>query len=239
MRGYRATTMVVTSKLAERIERVGDRVARAAVAAGRGPEDVTIVAVSKTVDRATVDEAYRLGLRHFGENRIQEAARKFAEPLPPDACLHLIGQLQTNKARPAARLFGMIESVDRPSLIEALEKEATRLGQRIPILLQVNVAREPQKAGCAAEGAPALVARLARSPGLALRGLMTIAPLVADPEATRPVFAGLRRLRDDLLAADPSLDLGILSMGMSDDYRVAVAEGATHVRIGRAIFGES
>ena len=230
--------MVVGTALGERIARVREAVADAATAAGRGADEVTLVAVSKTVDRATVDEAYALGLRHFGENRVQDALAKFAAPPPPDASLHLIGQLQSNKARPAAAFFALIESVDRPSLIDALEKAGAGAAAPIAVLLQVNVAREPQKAGCPPEAAPALAARVHASPHLALRGLMTIAPLVADPEEARPVFAGLRELRDRLIGDDPSLDLPVLSMGMSNDYPVAVAEGATHVRIGRALFGE-
>jgi len=228
--------VVAATSLASRIERVRATVAEAAVAAGRAPVDVTIVAVAKTVDRAVVDEAYALGLRHFGENRVQDALAKYAAPLPSDAVLHLIGQLQSNKARPAAGLFDLIESVDRPSLIDALEKVGAASGRPIPVLLQVNVAREPQKAGCSPGDAPALAARLHASDHLSLHGLMTIAPLVPDPEEARPVFAGLRRLRDRLLDQDPSFALDVLSMGMSDDYPVAIAEGATHVRVGRALF---
>lgn len=212
-------------------------VAAAARAAGRDPDDITVVAVSKTVDRATVDAALALGLRHFGENRVQDAQRKFADPLPADAVLHMIGQLQSNKARAAVALFDIIESVDRPSLIDALEKEAGRWEKPLPVLLQVNVASEEQKAGCDPEAAPELLARLARSTWLRPRGLMTMAPLFADPEQTRPIFAGLRALRDALQCGFPDVDLSTLSMGMSNDYRIAIAEGATMVRIGRAIFG--
>lgn len=229
--------MVATTGLAERIGRVREEVAAAARRGGRDPESVTIVAVSKTVDRATVDAAYRAGLRHFGENRVLDAAAKFAEPMPADAALHLIGQLQTNKARPAAALFSLIESVDRPSLVDALDKEGARLGRVLPLLLQVNVAREAQKAGCAPEAAAALVARIEAAPHLVLRGLMTMAPLVADPEEVRPVFSGLRRLRDELQSGAQGRALPVLSMGMSNDFPIAVAEGATHVRVGRAIFG--
>ena len=224
--------------LAGRIAAVRAAIAEAALAVGRRPEEVTLVAVSKTVDRATVDAAYALGLRHFGENRVADARTKFADPLPPDARLHLIGQLQSNKARPAATLFDVVESVDRPSLIDALEREAERLGKAVPVLLQVNVAGEAQKAGCAAGDAAALAARIQSSSSLDLRGLMTIAPLVADPEEARPVFAGLRELRDALRREQPAFELGVLSMGMSNDYAVAIAEGATHVRVGRAIFGD-
>ncbi len=214
-------------------------VADAARSSGRQPEDVTIVAVTKTVGRDAIDAAYALGLRHFGENRVQEAGRKLAmRPLPAGAVLHLIGQLQSNKARPAVALFDIIESVDRMSLIDALEKEAERRGEPVSVLLQVNIAREPQKAGCAPESASQLMERLVRSPWLRPRGLMTIAPLVADAEETRPVFSGLRALRDELQREQPAVDLETLSMGMSDDFRVAVEEGATSVRIGRAIFEE-
>jgi PLP dependent protein len=222
--------------LVTRIEGVLAAVGYAAHSVGRQPEEVTIVAVSKTVDRSAIDEAFALGLRHFGENRVQEASRKLAEPLPTGSVIHLIGQLQSNKVKAAITLFDLIESVDRPSLIDALEKEAERRGKPEPVLLQVNIAREPQKAGCSPESASDLMARLVRSPWLLPRGLMTMAPLVADPEEVRPVFSGLRALRDTLQREQPAVDLNTLSMGMSDDFRVAIEEGATSVRIGRAIF---
>ena len=202
-----------------------------------GSPRMTIVAVSKTVDRPAIDAAFALGLRHFGENRVQDASRKLAEPLLAGSVLHLIGQLQSNKAKPAIALFDVIESVDRVSLIDALEKEAERRGDAISVLLQVNIAREPQKAGCSPESASDLMERLVRSPWLRPRGMMTMAPLVADAEEVRPVFSGLRALRDVLQREQPAVDLGALSMGMSDDFRVAIEEGATSVRIGRAIFG--
>jgi hypothetical protein len=226
--------------LTTRVDRVRSLVADASRSSGRQPEDVTIVAVTKTVDRDAIDEAYALGLRHFGENRVQDARRKLTElrPLPAGTVLHLIGQLQSNKAKPAVALFDIIESVDRISLIDVLEKEGERRGEPVSVLLQVNIAREPQKAGCSPESAPELMERLVRSPWLRPRGLMTIAPLVADAEETRPVFSGLRMLRDALQREQPTVDLATLSMGMSDDFRVAIEEGATSVRIGRAIFKE-
>lgn len=226
----------VAAALAERVARVRDEVAAAARASGRQPEEIAIVAVSKTVPRQVVDAAAALGLRHFGENRVQEARDKFAEPLPPGCDLHLIGQLQTNKAKLAVRLFEMIESVDRASLIDALEKAARQQERIVPVLLQVNIAGEGQKAGCAPGEAAGLMARLVASPWLEPRGLMTIAPLVPDPEMARPVFAGLRALRDDLQRRFPDEHLGALSMGMSNDFRVAIEEGATAIRVGRAIF---
>ncbi len=145
-----------SSHLPTRIDRVLSLVADAARSSGRQPEDVTIVAVTKTVDRHAIDAAYALGLRHFGENRVQDAKRKFVDlrPLPAEAVLHLIGQLQSNKAKPAVALFDIIESVDRMSLIDALGKEAERRGEPVSVLLQVNIAREPQKAGCMPESAP-------------------------------------------------------------------------------------
>jgi pyridoxal phosphate enzyme (YggS family) len=224
--------------LPTRVEKVLTMVADASRSSGRQPEDVTIVAVTKMVDRDVIEAAYVLGLRHFGENRVQEAGRKLADPLPAGAVLHLIGQLQSNKVKPAVALFDIIESVDRISLIDALEKEAERRGEPVSVLLQVNIAREPQKAGCAPESASVLMERLVRSPWLRPRGLMTIAPLVADAEETRPVFSALRRLRDALQREHPTIDLETLSMGMSDDFRVAIEEGATSVRIGHAIFAE-
>lgn len=232
-----ATSEEIVTGLADRLARVQEAVAAAARRAGRAPEEITIVGVTKTVDRATVDEAYRLGLRHFGENRVQVARAKFATPLPPDATLHLIGQLQTNKARHAVMLFDFIESVDRQSLVDELERQAAKLGRVVPVLLEVNVAGEEQKAGCTPEEAPALVAQIERCQHLQLRGLMTMAPLVSDPEETRPVFRRLRELRDELCRERPGRELSVLSMGMTNDYPVAIEEGATHVRIGRAIFG--
>jgi pyridoxal phosphate enzyme (YggS family) len=221
----------------ERLAEVRERVARAAHDAGRDPAGVTIVAVSKTFPREAVDEAIRAGATVFGENRVQEARQKFATPPPPGVRLHLIGHLQSNKARHAVHLFDCIESVDRASLIERLDHEAAKLDKRLPVFLQVNVAREAQKTGCAPEEADALAGRIAATDHLILSGLMTIAPLVEDPEETRPVFRALRELRDRLREELALETLSSLSMGMTNDYPVAIAEGATHIRLGRAIFG--
>lgn len=227
-----------TQTLAGRIARVRDEVAAAARRAGRDPGAVTIVGVCKTVERPAIDEAYALGLRHFGENRVQVAKAKFGAGRPGDLTLHLIGSLQTNKAREAVALFDLVHSVDRPGLIEALAKEATRAGRRLPVLLQVNIAGEESKQGCEPGEAEGLALAVAAQPSLELRGLMTMAPFYAEMEATRPVFRALRQLRDDLAAARPELHLPDLSMGMTNDYPVAIEEGATIVRIGRAIFAE-
>lgn len=228
----------VDVSLAGRIAAVQEQVREAALAAGRDATGVTVVAVSKTMPRSAVDEAIGLGLAHFGENRVQEAREKFAEPLPPGASLHLIGQLQSNKARHACRLFTCVESVDRSSLVDTLAAEAAKAERLMPVLIQVNIAGETQKAGCSPEDALALAKQIVGAECLRLDGLMTIAPFVADAAETRPVFRGLRELRDRLRDDLPGQNLPVLSMGMSNDFAVAIAEGATHVRIGRAIFGE-
>src|SRR5215211_4798315 len=193
-------------ELPSRVDHVLSRVADAARSSGRQPKDVTIVAVTKTVDRDAIGAAFALGLRHFGENRVQDTRRKLAEPLPAGAVLHLIGQLQSNKAKPAVALFDIIESVDRLSLIDALENEAERRGEPVSVLLQVNIAREPQKAGCMTEYASDLMKRLVHSAWLRPQGLMTMAPLVTDAEEARPVFAALRALRDELQREHPTAD---------------------------------
>lgn len=219
-----------------RIAEVRSRVAVAANQSGRFPDEITIVAVSKTFSRKAVDVAIDLGLSTFGENRVQEARQKFGAPLPEGSCLRLIGQLQTNKARHAAQLFSCIETVDRLSLIEALEGEAARLRKVLPVLIQVNVAHEPQKSGCAPADAKPLLDAIGRSQHLRCDGLMTVAPLVEDPEDARPAFRSLRELRERLQAS-ANLELPTLSMGMSNDFEVAISESATHIRLGRAIFG--
>lgn len=224
------------SGLAGRIASVRAGVEQAARAAGRDPSEVTLVGVSKTVGREVVDAAWSLGLRHFGENRVMDCRDKYATPLPPGSMLHLIGQLQTNKAAVAVDLFDLIESVDRGSLVQELEKQGAKRERKVPILLQVNVAREEQKSGCEPEDVDQLVEQILGSPHLSLEGLMTIAPLAESAEAVRPVFRGLRETRDRLRATYPGLALAILSMGMSNDYGVAIEEGATHVRVGRALF---
>jgi len=222
--------------LGGRIARVREEVDAAARRAQRGADEVTIVGVCKTVERPVIDEAYRHGLRHFGENRVQVARAKFGAGCPADLTLHLIGSLQTNKARDAVTLFDVVHSVDRLSLVAALIKEAGRASRRVPVLVQVNIAGEASKEGCAPVEAPDLVRRIAGEPALELRGLMTIAPLVADAEETRPIFRALRHLRDDLRRVDRRLELPDLSMGMTNDFPVAIEEGATIVRVGRAIF---
>ncbi|MGI8475251.1 MAG: YggS family pyridoxal phosphate-dependent enzyme [Thermomicrobiales bacterium] len=227
----------MSTSLVERLEAVQDAVFAAALRVGRDPDSVTVVGVCKTVGRESVDEAFAAGLRHFGENRVQDAAQKFAAPLPEGAALHMIGQLQSNKAGVAARLFDIVESVDRLSLIDELDRHVAKRDAVLPVLLQINVGREAQKAGCSPDDAEALAAAILGRPHLELRGLMTIAPVETDAEAARPVFAELRALRERLRAERPDHPLPVLSMGMSNDFTVAIEEGATHIRVGRAIFG--
>jgi pyridoxal phosphate enzyme (YggS family) len=223
--------------LRNRIDAIEARVRNAALAADRDPTAVTITAVSKTFSRELVDQVYAIGLSNFGESRVQEAREKFAGELPADLRLSMIGQLQTNKVRQALQVFDRIESVDRPSLIETMEREAARVDTRFSVLLQVNIGREPQKSGCLPEDATDLARAIEGSPHLRLDGLMGIAPLVDSQEKARPYFRSLRELRDQLRDDVVGADLGVLSMGMSGDFEAAIAEGATHVRIGSAIFG--
>jgi pyridoxal phosphate enzyme (YggS family) len=225
------------SLVARNLNEIRERIHIAAHEAGRSSDEVTIVAVSKTFPRELVDEAWKLGLTAFGENRVQEAKAKFAEPLPSDMRVHLIGQLQTNKAKAAIGLFDRIESVDRLSLIDALEKEAAKADTLVSVLLQVNIGREPQKAGCDPDLVIELIDVLRAAEHLRVDGLMGIAPQVQFAEDARPWFRDLRLLRDEIVRARPDVDLSVLSMGMSGDFEAAIAEGATHVRIGSAIFG--
>jgi pyridoxal phosphate enzyme (YggS family) len=234
--GGRMSGATIDTELEQRLSLVQARVALAAERAGRDAGGVTIVGVTKTIGRDAVDEAYRLGMRVFGENRVQDARAKFANPLPEDAQLHMIGSLQSNKAKVAAELFDVIESVDRASLVDALAKHAETSGRPIDILLEINVAGEEQKAGCPLSDAPVLLDLVLSKSGLRPIGLMTMAPLVVDQAEVRPVFKGLREL-GIALQERTGVALPVLSMGMSNDFEAAIAEGATHVRIGRAIFG--
>jgi PLP dependent protein len=221
--------------LATNIANVRARIRAAAERGGRRADDVLLVAVTKTVDAARVRDAAALGLRTFGENRVQEAREKI--PAVSGVSWHLIGSLQRNKAKEAVRLFDVLESVDSEALAEEVSRRAVEQERAVDVLIQVNVAREPQKHGASPEEAAAVVRRTAALPGLRLRGLMTIAPAVSDPDEVRPVFRALRELRENLQrvlgAALPEL-----SMGMSEDFEVAIEEGATMVRIGRAIFAD-
>jgi len=227
-----------TASIASSLAAVRERLARAAERAGRDPGSVLLVGVSKTFPAERVRAAYHAGLRHFGENRVQEGVAKADELSLPDATWHLIGHLQTNKARPAARAFGMVHSVDSDRVADALSSEAHRVEKRLAVLLEVNYGGEESKFGVSPDDALALARHVAALPHLRLAGLMTVAPHVADPEEVRPVFRGMRELGDRVREALAHAGEWHLSMGMTNDFEVAVQEGATIVRVGRAIFGE-
>ncbi len=230
------------SALAERLATIRARIERAAKSVNRDPSRVKLLAVSKTHGAGRVCEAVAAGLRDFGENRVQEAEAKIPEVLK--ACAeplewHLIGGLQRNKARRAAELFAVIHSVDRPELLAALDKAAAELGRRPRILLQVNIDREPQKGGCLPQTLDGLVEAADACANLELVGLMAIPAVRDTPEEVRPSFARLRKLLEGVnRTRPPERRLPELSMGMSDDFDVAVQEGATWLRLGTALFGE-
>jgi pyridoxal phosphate enzyme (YggS family) len=214
----------------ENLRQLGLRITRAAQRANRTPAEITLIAVTKTIDPPLIKQAFEAGIRHFGENRVQEAHIKMEQlsTLQPPPIWHMVGHLQTNKAQKAVELFDMIQSIDSVRLAEVLSRHSQR---NIPILLEVNVFGEASKSGFSPAEVSSAVEQIACLPYLEIRGLMTIAPPTGNPEEVRPVFRQLRLLRD-------SLGLEHLSMGMTDDFEVAIEEGATMVRIGRAIFGE-
>jgi len=210
------------------LENVRTRIAQAARIAGRNTDDVTLIAISKTKPAEAILALIAEGQRVFGENRVQEAQAKWPEirAAHADVSLHLVGQLQSNKAEEAVALFDCIHSLDRPSLVTALDKAQDKLGRKLPCFIQVNIGAEEQKGGCAVADLPALLDQ-ARNAGIEVIGLMCVPP--ADIESA-PFFALLDKLADDH-------GLPCLSMGMSDDLEVAVQLGATHVRVGSALFG--
>jgi hypothetical protein len=246
--------------LEQNLRTVQERIARAAERAGRDPREITLVAVSKTFPVETILAAYALGIRHFGENRVEEATQKIPavnsqitqSPNHPSTLLrtspitqssitwHLIGHLQSRKVRDAVSLFDFVHSVDSITLAQKIEARAAALDKRVPILLEVNVSGEATKSGFAPEPREPFfdaVRAILALPHLDAQGLMTMAPIVAQPDAARPYFRALRELRDELRARFPARAWQHLSMGMTDDFEAAIAEGATMVRIGRAIFG--
>jgi len=223
------------SFIAQNLAEVRATIAAACRKAGRDPAEVRLVAVSKTVAAERVREAIDAGQDLFGENYLQEARDKITV-LGRQLSWHLVGHLQTNKAKPAVELFDLIHAVDRLKLARALSAAAAALPKIQDVLIQVNQAGEESKSGVAPEVAAALLKDITQLPHLRVRGLMTMPPWFADPEAVRPYFKALRELRDRLQDAS-GLALPELSMGMSGDFAVAVEEGATLVRVGTAIFG--
>jgi PLP dependent protein len=227
----------VTSLIAENLERVRERIARAAARAGREASDITIVAVSKTFSAAAIRSAFEAGLRHFGENRVQERESKAPEVSDLAATWHLVGHLQSNKARRAAHLFSRVDSVDSVALAQKLQSAAAEEQKKLPVLIEVHLSEEAAKSGVSESDLPALGEAIVKMPQLDLLGLMTVPPYFDDSERARPYFKRLRGVRDGLSRA-LGKSLPVLSMGMSHDFEIAIEEGATEIRIGTAIFGE-
>ncbi|HEX7286858.1 MAG TPA: YggS family pyridoxal phosphate-dependent enzyme [Candidatus Angelobacter sp.] len=228
--------------IAENVALVRGRIAAAAARVGRQPAEITLMAVSKTVETARIREAYAAGLRVFGENRVQE----FAEKAPSLADLkgaewHLIGHLQSNKAKKAVEMFGAVDSVDSLRLAQKLDQAAEQSGKVLPVLIEIKVGAEETKSGIPLDSPELdeLLHAAAELRHLRIRGLMAIPPHTDDPQGARPYFRLLRDLRDQIAARKlPGVAMGVLSIGMSHDFEVAIEEGSTCVRVGTAIFGE-
>jgi len=220
------------SSIPDRLQEVRDRMAHASLKAGRGVDEVRLIAVTKKVDAERIRSAATAGISDFGENYIQEAREKI-ETLGDTLCWHMIGHLQMNKVKYVPRLFRYVHSVDRLELLDGLEK----LGKPLSVLFEVNLSGEPQKPGATVDGLKRMLENVSTLKNVKPAGLMTMPPYVDDPEEVRHLFAGLRRLLYDV-NTQFSLEMKELSMGMSSDFEVAIEEGATMVRIGTAIFGE-
>jgi pyridoxal phosphate enzyme (YggS family) len=213
--------------LKDRLSGVEERIVGACGKAGRPREEVTLIAVTKMFPASTIADAYELGLRHFGENYVQEFGAKRAQlPELPGATFHLIGHLQSNKSKAAAELFQVIQTVDTPKLSRRLNDAV----QKMDVMIEVRLSEEESKHGAMAEDLPGLVNAVRECPGLRLLGLMTVPPWSTDAELSRPYFRRLRELAE-------AHGLRALSMGMSNDFEVAIEEGATHIRVGTALFG--
>lgn len=225
--------------LKQRLLGIEERIQAAARRSGRDADQIEILAVTKTLPFRSAYEAYSLGLRLFGENRVQEAAEKYANMKDmPQAKLHLIGHLQRNKARDASLLFDCVESIDKAETAFVLDSFCEKAGKTMDILLEVNTSREATKSGFADEGSLfSAVDVIQTLSNLRIRGLMTVGPLTEDKNIIRASFASLRSLRDRLHVRYPDVDAPVLSMGMSHDFEIAIEEGSTRVRIGTALFG--
>ena len=224
--------------LAENLQAVEKRVQEACIRANRAREEVTLIAVSKTKPVSMLEEIYAEGVRDFGENKVQELTDKF-EQLPNDIKWHMIGHLQRNKVKYIIDKAELIHSVDSVRLAQTIEQEAAKKNVVADILIEVNVAEEDSKFGLKVEEVIPMIEEIASYPHVRIKGLMTIAPFVENPEENRPVFARLKKLSVDI--ANKNIDnvsVSILSMGMTNDYEVAIEEGATMVRVGTGIFGE-
>jgi pyridoxal phosphate enzyme (YggS family) len=226
------------SSIADRLTAVRARIAAAARSAGRDPASILLVAISKTFSIDCVREAYDAGQRDFGENRVQEALAKIATGADLPVRWHLVGHLQSNKARRAASAFAMIQSIDSVELLQKVDAAAAEAGTAPDLLIQVDLAGEATKFGLPPAGVPALLEAASRLRAARVVGLMTLPPIPETPEEARPWFRRLRELRDGWLGAGrPAPMLHELSMGMSGDFEVAIQEGATILRVGTAIFG--
>jgi pyridoxal phosphate enzyme (YggS family) len=224
--------------LAENYERIEDGIAAACREAGRARSDVALMAVSKMHPASAIVAAKALGIRLFGENRVQEFAEKM-DQVGTGAEFHLIGHLQSNKAAKAAELFASVDSLDSVALAQRLHAAAAKLGRKLAVLVEIKLSHEESKSGLepASVELQQLLEQLPDLGALEMRGLMTVPPYLRDAEAVRPYFARLRQLRDELAGRYPRLSFEELSMGMSHDFTAAIAEGATQVRIGTALFG--
>ena len=217
---------------------IRERIAAAAIRAGRDPAGIRLMAVSKTVEPERIRQALDAGITLLGENYVQEAREKIPAVGRP-AVWHMIGHLQTNKVKYVVNLFDWIHSVDRLELARELDKRAGQRSRRLNVLIEVNVSGEASKNGAAPGQVLELVRQISILPNVSVRGLMTMPPYSDDPENSRPCFIVLRQLRDEIVsAALPGISMDELSMGMTDDFEVAIEEGATIIRVGRAIFGE-
>lgn len=224
---------LVLMSIKENIEEVRSRIRRAARQAGRDPEEIELVAVSKTVTVESIKEAVAAGVKTIGEGRVQEAEEKFAR-IGAKAKWHLVGHLQTNKVKKALGIFELVHSVDSLRLASAINKEAQRIGKVQPILIQVNSSLEQTKFGFEEEGLQEAVAKIKALPYLQVQGLMAIGPLAGNPKEVRPCFRRLKELFEEM---KENFQMKYLSMGMTNDFEVAIEEGANMVRIGRGIFG--
>lgn len=224
--------------IAQNLAQVRSNIEKACKAVGRNPEEVTLIAVSKTKPVPMLQEAYDADARVFGENKVQEIMDKY-DQLPDDVQWHMIGHLQRNKVKYIVDKVAMIHSVDSLRLAEAIEQEAAKHDVCVPILIEVNVAEEESKFGVKTEEVIPLLEEISGFSHIQVKGLMTIAPFVEDPESNRPVFRELKKLSVDIEAKNiNNITMSVLSMGMTGDYEVAVQEGATMVRVGTGIFGE-
>jgi pyridoxal phosphate enzyme (YggS family) len=229
---------MIQTLVRENLPRIQERIARAAARAGRRAEEITLVGVSKTHPANAIREAYETGIRHFGENRVQEWEGKRAGTEGLAATWHLIGHLQSNKTARAARLFHSVDSVDEFAIAQRLDRARAEAGitGKLRVLIEVHVASEETKSGVEISELAALAEGCAELPRLQLVGLMCIPPFLEAAEQVRPYFRRLRELRDEL-TVKLGIDLPVLSMGMSHDFEVAIEEGATEVRVGTALFG--